>query len=126
MSDLTETIQRVLELDKQATGGPWMLSGSEPDDTVRVDMATKPYHRITADANETRTRKANCTLIAEYRTAAPELARALLEMHAALAVPGVAERLDGLARGEVRVGALLDDNVRAALATIHRIATETK
>lgn len=74
MSDLTQTIQRVLDLDKQATPGPWvpwLVKDRDEDDTLWI--ATSSCH----NADEAQVRK-DAALIAEYRTAAPDLARALV------------------------------------------------
>ena len=90
MSDLTTTVQRVLDLDKQATPGPWtpqMMEGIDGDTL----SAAGPEHAITDDENDDERDNssdaalADARLIAEYRTAAPVLARAVTALEAKLA-----------------------------------------
>lgn len=87
MSDPTETARRVLDLDKQATQGPWAQQGSAATCWVDQPGGKSVIHWTGFDAASTHpgARLHDAALIAEYRTAAPELARALLESQAALA-----------------------------------------
>ena len=81
MSDPTETARRVLDLDKQATQGPWApWIVQDRDEDAALWIASSSCH----NADEAQVKK-DAALIAEYRTAAPELARALIESQAALA-----------------------------------------
>lgn len=79
--DPTETARRVIDLDRQATQGPWVpWIVNDRDEGAALWIATSSCH----NADEAQAKK-DAVLIAEYRTAAPELARALLESQAALA-----------------------------------------
>jgi hypothetical protein len=81
MSDPTETARRVLDLDKQATDRVWIpWITRDADDVDNEWIATSSCH--TRDEEQA---KRDAALIAEYRTAAPVLARALIEAQAQVA-----------------------------------------
>ena len=96
MSDPTETARRVLDLDKQATQGPWRWDpkrGTYEYNAQNVGGFVAGGAAVCHFGNSEQyypeqgepPNEADRALIAEYRTAAPELARALLESQAALA-----------------------------------------
>lgn len=97
MSDIRHLAQRVLDLDKQATPGPWETDGvydlyvfRKPrgngvmvaDRNVEYDDEAPAGSLVRArgtGAGLTEAQQAvNMRLVAEYRTAAPALARALI------------------------------------------------
>lgn len=90
MSDLTAKIQRVLQLDREATGGPWKPT-TDIDYEASTATAVGPMKQVgggspmeVAYFGAAMTR-ADAALIAEYRTAAPSLARALVAEQARVA-----------------------------------------
>lgn len=95
-------IQRVLDLDKQATEGPWITHGFGPNDQwVRVTQPDgwpdDPVCDVKANVSN---QQHDAALIALYRTAAPDLARALLESQAAIAAANVeADRMREYVKG---------------------------
>lgn len=124
MSDPTETARRVLDLDKQATQGPWRWDpkrGTYEYNAQNVGGFVAGGAAVCHFGNSEQyypeqgepPNEADRALIAEYRTAAPELARALLESQAALA----AAEEGRLAALDIAKGAYEErDEARAALA----------
>jgi len=89
MSDLTATIQRVLDLDREATAKPWRWDpkrGTYESDNQNVGGFVAGGAAVCHFGNAERyypsegepPNEADRDLIAEYRTAAPDLARALV------------------------------------------------
>lgn len=124
MSDPTETARRVLDLDKQATQGPWRWDpkrGTYEYNAQNVGGFVAGGAAVCHFGNSEQyypeqgepPNEADRALIAEYRTAAPDLARALLESQAALA----AAEEGRLAALDIAKGAYeARDEARAALA----------
>jgi hypothetical protein len=113
MSDPKAIAARVLELDAEATKGPW--GSHRIDSTGARSVCRKGDLRLRWIAHTMRydkpegdptTGNANADLIAEYRTAAPALAREVLALTDALA----AERAD-VAQLRAKL-AEIDDTVR--------------
>ena len=124
MADPTETARRVLDLDKQATQGPWRWDpkrGTYEYNAQNVGGFVAGGAAVCHFGNSEQyypeqgepPNEADRALIAEYRTAAPDLARALLESQAALA----AAEEGRLAALDIAKGAYEErDEARAALA----------
>lgn len=72
----TDLAKRVLELDLNSTKGPWETEVANP--VTFVNSVGGKISYCTVD------REHNAHLIAEYRTAAPELAREYLKLRGAL------------------------------------------
>lgn len=70
MSKVEQLIKEVLELDRNATKGPWEVEGKF-DKMVRTDILK--YHK----GYGIRASNPDCEMIAHYRSSAPRLARAL-------------------------------------------------
>lgn len=126
MSDILETAQRVLALDREATEGPWFHDRDLPE--WKANVARVGTHGIAPpdgvipriDAGP------DAALIAEYRTAAPELAREVVALTGVLATE-TAERercRDGWAGSAREVVALSAEVAR--LQSVANLAYEEK
>ena len=117
MSDPTDTARRVLDLDKQATQGPWVpWIVNDRDEGAALWIATSSCH----NADEAQAKK-DAVLIAEYRTAAPDLARALLESQTALAA---AEEERDAAKDAEAAAIRTMDQALAEYATLPRMEAD--
>lgn len=92
LGDMLAKADQVLALDEKATPGPWeatgLLSGSD-DNLVVTGYAPLPGDTCSiADTYESRLPNEDAHIIASYRTAAPDLARALKAVAEVLNVDG--------------------------------------
>lgn len=106
-----EDLQRVIELGEKATRGPWDadsegISRSPWMGLTRAKVLLTPASDAWGEDGEE-----NQMLIAHYRTAAPEMARMLLEIHEAF----------DMAHKEMKAGV---NNRRADVATNYMIKIE--